>query len=324
MTSRERVRCVLEGGRPDRMPYNFWMDRRRMAEYDAQYGADFRHTHYDADVVEAFVALPWWAGLPMKTRDDGHTVWQLKGLVEQIADASDLPLPDPTDPAVYADLIEKRRRYPDKAIFALLLAPLDIIQPLRLAEGLYTDLLDHSETVHALLRRIHPVLTEAARRASELDIDVLYLAGDVCSRDGSMLSPRALRAFLFEYMRDSVAAAHAAGRKVFYHTDGKVLDILPLFMEYGFDGVNPVEPRYNDAAEFVRRTEGRLMLYGAGDNCAAIPDGTPDEVRAHVRRQFAALGAWGRFIFSTHDIPAHCPRENLDAMVDEIHACRYD
>ena len=115
----------------------------------------------------------------------------------------------------------------------------------------------------------------------------------------------------FRHTHFDADVAEAAGRKVFYHTNGKVLDILPLFMEYGFDGVNPVGPRYNDAAEFVRRTEGRLMLYGAGDSCAAIPDGAPDEVRAHARQQFAALGAGGRCIFSTHDIPAHCPRENL-------------
>lgn len=32
MTSRERVQKVLSGQLPDRLPFNFWMDRDRVAE----------------------------------------------------------------------------------------------------------------------------------------------------------------------------------------------------------------------------------------------------------------------------------------------------
>lgn len=308
---------------PDRVPFNFWMDRDRMAQYDREWGADFRVTHYGVDVVEAFVSLPWWPGMQPRTVDDGKTVWQVEPLVSSISEARDLPMPDPDDPAVYADIRAKRERYPDRAVFALMLGPLDILHPLRLAENLYTDLLDYPDEVHAILRRAKPVIDEAARRACEMDIDVLYLAADLCGRDGPLVSPRLLREFHFDYLRDAIDIAHAAGKKVMYHSDGLVLDILSLYIDYGIDGCNPVEPRYNDPREFVRRAGGRLVLYGALDNCDIIPNSSPDEVRAHVRNQFEALGRDGRLIFSTHDIPGSCPRENLDAMVETIKDCRY-
>ena len=138
-----------------------------------------------------------------------------------------------------------------------------------------------------------------------------------------MVSPRHLREFLFDYVKEVVEVAHAAGKKVFYHSDGLLLDILDVYIEYGIDGCNPLEPRYNDAREFVRRTDGKLMLYGGLDNCDIIPNGTVDQVREHVRSQFDILGWQGRLIFSSHDIPSYCPLDNLDAMVDEIKACRY-
>lgn len=321
MTSRERVQCVLRGEIPDRVPFNFWMDRDLMAEYDRRWGHDFRITHYGADVVEAFVALPWWADLPMKTVDDGKTLWQVEPLIERISDACDLTLPDPSSADVYADIEAKRTAYPDKAIFALMLAPLDILQPLRLAEHLYLDIYDHPDDIHRILRRVRPVLEEAARHTCALDIDVLYLAGDLCGRDGPLVSPSHLREFVFDYLVGVIEIAHAAGKKVFYHSDGLVLPILDMYIEYGLDGCNPVEPRFNDAREFVRRTNGRLILYGGLDNCRIIPDGSVQDVRNHVRSQFEMLGREGRLIFSTHDIPSHCPLENLDAMVEEIKSC---
>lgn len=322
MTSRERVQCVLRGEIPDRVPFNFWMDRDKMAEYDQLWGADFRLTHYGVDVIEAFVGLPWWAGLPRETIDDGMTVWQTKPMLESIEDALELHMPDVFDPNVYADIVDRREQHPDKAIFALMLAPLDVLAPLRLTD-LYTDVLDYPEVIHRLLARVRWVLIEAAKRTCELDIDVLYLAGDICGRDGALYSPRHLREFLFDYVREVIEIAHNHGKKVFYHSDGLLTEVLGVYMEYGVDGCNPLEPRYNDPKEFVRTTDGKLILYGGLDNCNIIPNGSVDDVREHVRSQFEILGAQGRLIFSSHDIPGTCPKANLDALVESIRACRY-
>ncbi len=323
LTSRERVQLVLNGGRPDRLPFNFWMDRDKMAEYDARWGADFRLTHYGADVIEAFVMLGFWAGLEAETINDGKTAWQTRGLVESMSDAVGMAMPDPSDASVYADIEAKRAANPDKAIFAMMAAPLGILEPLRLAQDLYLDLYDSADETHVLLRRIEPVLTEAARRVCAMDIDALYLAADICGRDGAMVSPKQLREFHFDYVKEVINIAHEAGKKVFYHSDGLILPVLDVYVEYGIDGCNPLEPRYNDSREFADRFGDKLMLYGGGDNCRIIPDGAVDDVRAHVRSQFETLGKNARFIYSTHDIPGHCPQENLDAMVETIKSCRY-
>lgn len=324
MTSRERVRAVLAGHRPDRVPFNFWMDRDRMAELDRLLGANFRVSHYGADVIEVIPPIPWWREREARRVWDGKTSWQIEPLVGSIEEAMDLALPDPDNPALYRPIAEARAAWPDRAIFCLIVSPFEALLPLRLMEQTFLDLVDRPALVHRLLGRMAAVLERIVSRAVCEDIDVLYLAGDIASRNGAMLSPRHLREFVFGYLRPLVAVAHAAGKPAFYHTDGRVMDILDLFLEAGFDGLNPLEPRYHEAREFRRRVGDRLILYGGLDNCGVIPRGTPADVRAHVRDQFDALGRQGRLIFSSHDIPASTPQENIDAMVQEIKACRYE
>lgn len=323
MTSRERVQVVLDGGRPDRVPFNFWMDRDAMDEYDKKWGADFRLTHFGADVIEAFFSHRWWPGMEKKTVFDGKTTWQTAPLVESIEKAVGLPVFDPEITDFCKDIKEKRERYPDKSIFALLGGPLGILEELLLPENMFMALYDNPDEVHGILKEVGKIMTESARQACALDIDVLYIAYDICGRNGALLSPAQLREFHFNYLKDAIQVAKDAGKKVFYHSDGYVLDILDIYIEYGIDGCNPVEPRYNDAAEFVKRSGGKLVLYGGIDNCSAIPDGTPETIRGHIRSQFDILGKEGKLIFSSHDIPSYCPEENLEAMVDEIKACKY-
>jgi len=139
-----------------------------------------------------------------------------------------------------------------------------------------------------------------------------------------MMSQGYLRRFCFEPIKNIIKRAHERGLTVFFHTDGHVMNILPLFVEYGIDGINPYQANANNDLEFFRDNyKEKLMLYGGIDNCFTIPDGTPEEVRAHIRRLFKIVGAGGGFIASSHDIPSKTPMENLDAMVDEIKKCIY-
>ncbi|MCE5321862.1 hypothetical protein LLG46_00945 [bacterium] len=323
MSSRERVQLVLQGELPDRLPFNFWMDRDKMAALDKKWGADFRLTHYGADVVEAFAIMKFWSSIPMKTHFDGKTSWQLEPMVSSLKEVSDYPMPDPLGADLLADIQAKRTKYPDKAIFAMLLPPFAVIEPLRMPENLFLELYDSADEIHHILSRVTPVMVEAAKRVCASDIDALYLAHDICSRDGAMISPKHLREFHFDYMKPIIDVAHEANKKVLYHSDGYILPVLDIYVEYGIDGCNPLEPRYNDLKTFADKFGNKLMLYGGGDNCGVIPDGTVEQVREHVRSRFEIAGVNGGYIFSTHDIPGYCPQKNLDAMIDEIKKCIY-
>lgn len=326
MTSRERVRAVLDNRNPDRLPFNFWMDRDRMAALDRALGQNFRVSHYGADVIETFPNIRFFPEFAHNAvrHTDAKTSWTMKYPVASVALLENAACPDADNPKCYEGIRADRAKYPDKALFALVTTPLEILFGQIGMEQLFYDIADYDDLLDTVLERIARVLLRAVDHIADCDVDVLYLAGDICSTRGELMSGGMLRRFCFRPLEAIIARAHERGLKVFFHTDGHVMNILPLFVAYGFDGINPLQHNAGNSCEtFTAQYGDRLMLYGGIDNCFIVPDGSPAQVRAHIRQLFGTAGKNGRLIASSHDIPSHVPMENLDAMVDEIKRCVY-
>ena len=101
------------------------------------------------------------------------------------------------------------------------------------------------------------------------------------------------------------------------------MNILDLFVQYGIDGINPLQPHLNDISSFKRNYGDKLLLYGGLDNCFKIPEGNTNGVRKHVKETFEILGKDGGLIASSHDIPKYVPLENVDVMVETLKGCVY-
>jgi uroporphyrinogen-III decarboxylase len=72
-----------------------------------------------------------------------------------------------------------------------------------------------------------------------------------------------------------------------------------------------------DLAEVKRRVDGRMALWG-GVAVENIVGGTPDDVRADVRRAMEVAKPGGRFILGTsHSVAVGARYENYMAMLDE-------
>jgi uroporphyrinogen decarboxylase len=74
-------------------------------------------------------------------------------------------------------------------------------------------------------------------------------------------------------------------------------------------------------AEGLKRDFGRdLTFWGGGcDTQVVLPGATPDQVRAHVRRQVDTLAPGGGFVFQqVHNILANVPVENVISMFDAV------
>lgn len=70
-----------------------------------------------------------------------------------------------------------------------------------------------------------------------------------------------------------------------------------------------------DFADVHARTQGRLSFWGTIGTQRLLPFGTPDEVRAAVRRNLDICGASGGIVIGpTHMVEPEVPWENLEAM----------
>lgn len=106
--------------------------------------------------------------------------------------------------------------------------------------------------------------------------------------------------------------------KTFLHSCGSVYHYLPHWIEAGVDIFNPVQiSAANMEPERLKREfGGKLVFWGGGcDTQRVLPQGTPEEIRAHVRRNIETFAPGGGFIFcQVHNIQQNVPVENVEAM----------
>ena len=114
--------------------------------------------------------------------------------------------------------------------------------------------------------------------------------------------------------------------KTFIHSCGSVVELIPDFIEAGFDILNPVQTAAAgmDPKGLKERFGEQIVFWGGGvDTQRTLPFGTPEEVKAEVRDRVEIFGRGGGFIFSTvHNIQAGIPVENLVAMFEAFRECR--
>jgi uroporphyrinogen decarboxylase len=136
-----------------------------------------------------------------------------------------------------------------------------------------------------------------------------------------MISPAMYRETLKPVHADLISFIKARTKaRILFHSDGDVFDLVPDLVEIGVDILNPIQSgagRMSDLAR-LKRTYGRdLVFCGAIDTQRVLPYGTPEEVRAEVRRVIGLLGPGGGYILSAvHTVMDEVPPENVLAMVD--------
>ncbi|MFA6134991.1 MAG: uroporphyrinogen decarboxylase family protein [Phycisphaerae bacterium] len=323
MDSQTRFLMALKHQKPDRPPFNFWMDRRLMAQYEACIGhRHWRVTRYGADVIETFADLRFPVGTQIE--QDG-TAWQTDSCLKSWDQAEALCLPDPGKEEVYAAIQADLAEFPDKAVILDMPTPLGVIAGMRTYETLYTDLYDHPEEYKALGCRVAEIQAAAVERACKMGITALYMMEDIATAHGLAMSPAMIQEFCLDLSRKQIDTARAHGVPVMFHSDGAMMDFVPMVRAMGGVAVNPLQPHLNNARQFKATWGGRMAVYGGLDNCFIIPDGTAAEVRRHVLDVFDVLGRPdGGLILSTHDIPLHTPPENVETLIDTIkNECRY-
>jgi hypothetical protein len=110
--------------------------------------------------------------------------------------------------------------------------------------------------------------------------------------------------------------------KTFKHCCGAIESFIPLFIESGFDIMNPVQISAEGMdPRLLKRKYGKdVTFWGGGvDTQKVLPNGTPAEIEKQVIEQCEILGRDGGFVFNTvHNTQANVPVENIVAMINAL------
>jgi uroporphyrinogen decarboxylase len=179
--------------------------------------------------------------------------------------------------------------------------------------------------VRALLALLQaPKLTflESARGAR---FDLVELGGGDAS--STVISPSIFDRFVAPFDGPLVAAAHASGLRVVYHTCGGMMPFLDRIADLGVDAMETFTPRSMggdvDLAEARRRVGGRVCMIGGFDQFHHFVGCSPAETRAAVRRCFESAGAGGGYVLAPSDHFFEADEALLEAFADEARRCRY-
>jgi uroporphyrinogen decarboxylase len=117
-------------------------------------------------------------------------------------------------------------------------------------------------------------------------------------------SPKTLGEMIFPYYAEVVAFLHSYGIKVVLHSCGYTMEALPLIVDAGFDGINPLEVAAgNDIFQAAERYGDRLVFVGGFDK-RILESHDQDLIRREVAKFMQGMKARGaRFLFgSDHSV----------------------
>jgi uroporphyrinogen decarboxylase len=197
-------------------------------------------------------------------------------------------------------------------------------QILRGFENFMVDLLSDQAMAFAvmenLLEAYFPRIDTFAEKMAE-HVDVILVNDDLGTQAGPMLSPDTYRktvkrfhARLYSYVKKCF------GKPLLMHSCGSIYKLLPDLIDIGVDAINPVQVSAADmdSAKLKEEFGDRLAFWGGGcDTQSVLGRGTPEEVRAEVKRRIEDLAPGGGFVFTqVHNIQPNVPPENVVAMLE--------
>lgn len=148
-------------------------------------------------------------------------------------------------------------------------------------------------------------------------IEGVFIGDDVAFKTATMFSPAYFEQEYFERFARVVAAYHARGIKVNFHSDGNLNAIMDGLVAAGIDVLNPVEVAAGmDIADLHRRYPN-LIFAGGIDVSQLLPLGTPQQVADAVVR--AIEDAEGQIMVgSSTELQYVVPLENYLTLRDTV------
>ena len=151
----------------------------------------------------------------------------------------------------------------------------------------------------------------------------LVTGTDFGTQRGPFVAPETYRDLYQPFHRRINDRIHARSSwKTFIHSCGSVDQLIPDFIEAGFDVLNPVQcsAAGMDAARLKREFGRDIVFWGGGvDTQQTMAFGTADQVYREVRERIEVFNVDGGFVFNAiHNIQGNTPIENVEALFEAV------
>ena len=188
-------------------------------------------------------------------------------------------------------------------------------------ENYFVKMYTHPDVVDAVTRQVCEFYLEANERFFEIagdEVDAFFFGNDFGTQLDLLISPEAFDRFVLPYTRRFIDQGHAHGYKVALHSCGAIHKAIDRIIDAGVDALHPIQAKASnmDAQTLARDFKGRIAFVGGIDTQDLLVNGTPDQVRADVRRVKNLLGP-NLVVSPSHEaLLPNVPPENVLAMAE--------
>jgi hypothetical protein len=179
-------------------------------------------------------------------------------------------------------------------------------------EGLCMAFIEQPDLVRAMAafweEHVSAILDKLFRHCTP---DCIHIQEDMAYKEKAMISPAMCREFLMPAWRRWGDQAHAAGVAIYaVDSDGYVGELIPLWIESGFQMNDPLEVAAGNDLPAYRRQFGKRMAYSGGIDKRAMARGG-EVIRAEMRRLDPVIKAGGYVPCCDHGVPPDVSWRNM-------------
>jgi uroporphyrinogen decarboxylase len=198
---------------------------------------------------------------------------------------------------------------------------------LRGMENYLCDLYMDEKGVNRFLDFLMEGYMESIKKILDLageHINILMFADDMGSENAAFFSPEIYKKYFKKRHTQMWELIHDKSKcKIFLHSCGSIYELIPDLIDAGLDILNPIQTSArNMEPDRLKNEFGRDLIFWGGccDTREVLVNGTPEDVKADVRKRIKILGQNGGLIFNQiHNILADVPPENIKALFDAAH-----
>ncbi|MGN0995048.1 MAG: uroporphyrinogen decarboxylase family protein [Butyricicoccus sp.] len=331
MTSRERVLRTLEFNSPDRIPVDLWvLPKARLVHGEA---FDALYNQYEKDIVS--ISGPFDHGFTPeyyqlgKYTDPWGSVWtnMQAGIIGEVKDPifEDYEKLEGYEPPIAQFLSEwedakggiaeqiARAREAGKFVIGGWISLFERMQYLRGTEDLYCDIALEEEEMFQMIDLVMQYMRVYVEKWLEMDIDAVAFGDDWGTQISLLISPDTWRKIFKPLYKELIDKIKAAGKKVFFHSDGYILELYPEFIELGVDAINS-QLWCMGVEKVAERFAGKITFWGEISRQQTLPFGTPEDIYASADTMKQHLFRNGGLIGQS-EVGGDVSLENVEAVL---------
>ena len=326
MTSRERVKKAIHFAGPDRVPHCLpdgkendllwlWPNRREQLPWTLQ--PDGMEKRIDAWGTEYWRA----PGSAVAHGEKGSIS------IPDVEKQQDFIFPDFHRPEVFKEVIRsveenQKSRNPRYALGVMPYGSLNEgTHNLIELDKMFLAYYESPLALKGLIARLSAAQKEDIRIYAEMGCDGVMAYDDWGLQDRQMVGTGLMEEFFMPSYRENWQYAHSLGMDVWMHSCGYIIDLLPLFKDWGLDVIQMDQQENMGLENLDAKIGGKLAFWCPVDIQKTMVEGDEAAVRAYVRKIRSTVGNHdGGMIgmaYSTPDSVGHAPQKTA-AMCDEF------